>query len=139
MAQNRQVTAVFERETYALRVDVVGEGTVERDIVLPAGRGYESGTVVQLTARPSSGWHFVRWGGDLEGTALSASLSMDAPRDVTAIFERDLYDLQVDVAGQGTVYQEIAGHAGKDYPSGTILRLRPNPPTAGVSPGGKGT
>ena len=48
---------------------------------------YDSGTVVQVSASPAAGYTFSSFGGDLAGTGNPASLSMSAPRSVSAAFQ----------------------------------------------------
>ena len=47
---------------------------------------YAAGTSVQLTAIPSSGRVFTNWSGDLQGAVNPQSVTMSAPRAVTAFF-----------------------------------------------------
>jgi len=53
-----------------------------------AGSGivYASGSVAKLTAVPSPGFGFTGWGGDASGTANPFSLTMNANKNVTALF-----------------------------------------------------
>jgi len=67
----------------ALQVEVVGQGTVIRSIrtaLLPRG------TVVNLTAVPAEGWTFGGWARDGSGTTAALAVTLDAPRNVQAIF-----------------------------------------------------
>ena len=66
-----------------LTVAVTGAGSVA---LSPSGGSYPSGTVVQLTATPASGWLFNSWSGDLTGSANPASLTMNTAKSVTANF-----------------------------------------------------
>jgi Leucine-rich repeat (LRR) protein len=47
---------------------------------------YDSGTSVELTAAANSGYVFSNWSGDLTGSANPRSVTMSAPRSVTANF-----------------------------------------------------
>jgi hypothetical protein len=67
-----------------------GSGTISRS---PDQLSYPSGTVVTLTAAPSSGWHFTGWSGALTGTANPATVTMDADRTVSASFAPDAVTL----------------------------------------------
>jgi PKD repeat protein len=61
-------------------------GTIVCD---PVGYGdpwYDSLTVVELTANANGGYTFNNWSGDLTGTTNPQSLTMDAPKSVTANF-----------------------------------------------------
>jgi uncharacterized repeat protein (TIGR02543 family) len=52
----------------------------------PAG-GYAPGSTVTLTATAKSGWTFVKWEGDHTGTTSPATITMNANKNITAIFE----------------------------------------------------
>ena len=47
---------------------------------------YTSGSTVQLTATPSAGYYFSGWSGSATGAANPLSVTMDAPKTVTASF-----------------------------------------------------
>ena len=53
---------------------------------LASGNTYTAGTVVQLYASASSGFHFTGWSGDVSGTANPIPITMSANRSVTANF-----------------------------------------------------
>ncbi|TMY87581.1 InlB B-repeat-containing protein, partial [Klebsiella pneumoniae] len=72
-------------DVHALSTAVEGEGAVSRS---PSAGTYVEGTVVELTAAPAPGWEFTQWGGDASGTSPTTSVTMDAPRSVTATFTR---------------------------------------------------
>ncbi len=76
----------YELVQYTLTVNTVGNGTVT--LVPPGGPGgmYPTGTVVQLTANPASGWTFSGWSGDFSGSTNPASITMDGNKTVTATF-----------------------------------------------------
>jgi hypothetical protein len=113
---DKAVTAVFEEDDpitpqYTLTVNVAGNGTVTLD---PTGGTYDENTVVTLTAEADTGWHFVEWQGDLTGTDNPATVTIDADKAVTAVFEEDdpatpQYTLTVDTTGQGTVTLDPSG------------------------------
>ncbi len=89
MDGDKVVTATFTTEpppTYTLTVVITptAAGTVE---LLPTGGVYLAGTVVTLTATPTTGWQFAGWSGDLTGTSNPDSLMMDGDKTVTALFE----------------------------------------------------
>jgi polygalacturonase len=74
-------------QTYNLTIDTLGSGTVAAS---PAGP-YAPGTLVTLTASPSSGWSFSSWSGNLTGYANPGTLIMNANYTVTATFDQDGY------------------------------------------------
>jgi uncharacterized repeat protein (TIGR02543 family) len=68
-----------------LNVVITGEGSVlfnpERE-----GLVFPTGTVVEVTADADSGYAFAGWGGDLSGTTNPESITVDAEKNVTALF-----------------------------------------------------
>ncbi len=96
MTRDRTISGAFG---YHLAVTVAGNGTVVR---APNQNDYASGTVVQLTPTPATGWHFTGWSGDASGAANPLSLTMDAAKNLTATFAINTYTLTVSGAN-GTV------------------------------------
>jgi len=88
MDADKTVVGNFKRIQYELTVTVVGQGTVKEKII-KAGiiTKYNSGTVVELTATPSSGWIFKEWTGSLIGTTNPQQITIDKAKTVTAVFE----------------------------------------------------
>jgi hypothetical protein len=81
------ITAKFKINTYALVIDVVGNGSVTRDPDLVL---YDHGTSVNLEAVPDDiSWEFKQWSGDLTGSENPKSIIMDGPKSVTATFEQN--------------------------------------------------
>jgi hypothetical protein len=127
MLDDKNITAVFEKVNYALTLDIIGEGTVNQEIVLDksTSKDYESGTTVKLTAVPDDEWRFVEWSGDHTGTENPIQLTMDQAMSITAKFEKVSYALTIEIEGNGTVNEEIvqAKTSSKDYDSGTTVKL----------------
>src|SRR5665213_2062240 len=76
--------------TYTLTLNAVsGQGSITPS---PIGSGggnsftYNSGSLVQLTANPSPGYHFTSWSGDASGTANQTTVTMNSAKNVTANF-----------------------------------------------------
>ncbi len=69
--------------TYPLTTNVVGNGTILRS---PDYATYNPGTPVQLTAAAGPGSVFANWSGDLTGNTNPSTLTMNAPKTVTAHF-----------------------------------------------------
>jgi uncharacterized repeat protein (TIGR02543 family) len=91
MDSDKTVTAAFQRIQYRLILGSTnGNISVDTapDFVDPVtGVGsYNIGTVVQLTATPSSGYEFDNWSGDASGTNNPVTITMDADKTVTANF-----------------------------------------------------
>ncbi|WKK66476.1 InlB B-repeat-containing protein [Lutimonas zeaxanthinifaciens] len=127
MTKDRQITAVFEKVKYALSIEIIGEGTVNQEVVVAkfSSTDYESGTTVELTAQPENGWKFVEWSGDVTGTENPVQISMDQAMSVSAKFERISYALTVEIEGNGEVKEEIVQNkiSSSDYESGTTVLL----------------
>jgi uncharacterized repeat protein (TIGR02543 family) len=66
-----------------LTVNILGSGSVALN---PPGGIYDAGTVVTLTATPAAGFQFSGWGGALSGSTNPATITMNAPKTVTATF-----------------------------------------------------
>jgi len=98
---NHVITAFFAPNEYTLTINVspVGSGQV---IINNTGP-YYYGDVVELTAVPIPGWSFSHWEGDLTGIQNPATITIDAEKNVTAVFTQDQYTLTINIIGNGTV------------------------------------
>ena len=127
MDSDKQVTATFEEvvvTTYSLSVDQRGQGMIMID---PEADTYESGAEVQLTAIPASGWQFVGWTGDLVSENGQETITIDANKQITAVFEEvtvERFSLTVNIEGEGSV--EISPEQ-DDYESGSQVSLTATP------------
>jgi len=86
--------------TIQLTTTVEGEGTVEHS---PSKERYECGEPVTVQAVPAAGWEFVGWRGDLTGNTNPATVTLDASKNVEAIFAPSTYTLETGVQGQGEI------------------------------------
>lgn len=127
MDDNREVTAVFERRDYALNLNTDGEGSVNEEVVDEPAKDYAYETVVELTANPADGWNFAHWEGDLEGSDNPQQITVDEEKTVTAVFERETYELTVDTDGQGSVKEEKVDQAKTSYGYKSIVELTAEP------------
>jgi endoglucanase len=85
MNANKAITATFTQITgtqYKLTVSITGQGTVS-----PNGGTFTSGTSVNLTATPATGYHFTSWSGGATGSTNPVAIVMNANKSVTALFE----------------------------------------------------
>lgn len=101
MDQPRSVTAVFKSYDYSLTVNLSGVGNTE-----PAGTTpHFEGTTVALAAWPQadSGYAFNQWSGAISSTDMTASITMNGNRTVTAEFI---------TPGDFTLSAGIGGNAG---------------------------
>ncbi|HEY7794508.1 MAG TPA: hypothetical protein VIA10_10925, partial [Gaiellaceae bacterium] len=143
MSEARSVTAFFSASTYQLTVSVTGSGTVTGSGISCPGdcsQTYNAGTVVQLTESPASGSTFGGWGGDCanSGTGTTCSVTMSAPRTVSAAFNSPRPTLTVSVAGSGKVTGpgiDCPGDCSEQYSQGQTVQLTAAPGTGATFSG----
>ena len=126
---NKNIIAQFQKRKYNLKINILGEGTVSEEIISSSKNSdYESGTIVRLTAIPSSGYYFTGWSNDVSGDTNPVEININRAKTITAKFEKKSYNLEIKVEGDGTVEEEII-EAGKstDYLFGTKVKLTPKP------------
>lgn len=121
LSKNVSVTGVFEKKSYSLNVTIEGEGAVAEEVI-QAKTDYEHGTRVRLTPQPAEGWSFKAWTGDIESADAVQEVTVTEAVNLTAIFEKKSYPLNVTIEGEGTVEQKVL-QAKKDYEYGTIVEL----------------
>ena len=114
---NMTVTATytFDPGLYTLTTSTAGTGAGSIQLN-PAGGSYVSGTVVTVTAVPTSG-SFTVWSGDLTGSVNPTTITMNADKDITAKFTRNSgggggggaqnFTLNVSVEGTGNGLIEL--------------------------------
>ncbi|MDZ7361895.1 MAG: T9SS type A sorting domain-containing protein [candidate division KSB1 bacterium] len=118
------VVALEMKPQLALTTNTVGSGTVS---LSPPGGSYNAGTVVTLTATPASGYEFVGWSGDLNGSTNPAAITMNANKTVTATFNAlppPQYTLTVNKVGSGSVALNPPGGI---YNANTMVTLTATP------------
>jgi FlaG/FlaF family flagellin (archaellin) len=108
MDGDKTVTATFTQNEYALTINTVGSGSVDK---LPDQLTYHLGDSVQLTANPVAGSTFSGWSGDLGGSTNPENLIIDADPEVTATFTLTQYQVTFQQSG-------LSGDA-----SGTVLTV----------------
>jgi len=94
MDDNKTITAHFEEEvveTYELKINIVGEGTVEVDgeeVEDGWTQEYEEGTDVMLEAIPEEGWEFDEWDG-IDETGEQITITMDDDIEINVVFQEE--------------------------------------------------
>ncbi len=86
-------TACFARSNYAVLLEEspVGAGEIKPGIGVHT---FNMNEVITLTTVPKRGWRFVYWMGDVSNpTANKTMLSVDGPKIIIAVFQRDAYEL----------------------------------------------
>ena len=130
MDADKTVVGNFKRIQYELTVTVVGQGTVKEKIIKEGIiTKYNSGTIVELTATPSSGWIFKEWTGSLIGTTNPQQITIDIAKTVNAIFEENKkFPLTIINDGRGSVSEKVIKEGtASEYKSGTVIELTATP------------
>lgn len=106
---NLQVQPWFRhvQDQVRLGVTISGKGAVQSDIPgvdcsASCGTDWDRGDTISLSPASADGYRFVRWSGGCSGDA-DCSLTLDASKDVTALFAPETFTLAVRVTGSGTV------------------------------------
>ena len=110
-----------------VNVNVVGTGTVTK---LPDKNPYACGDEVVLSASTVPGWSLAGWSGDATGTAPTVSLTVNAPKNVTATFTQDQYLLNVVVNNEGAGGEGNVVTKSPDQPTyvyGDVVQLTATP------------
>ena len=126
---NKNIIAQFQKRKYNLKINILGEGTVSEEIISSSKNSdYESGTILRLTAIPSSGYYFTGWSNDVSGDTNPVEININRAKTITAKFQKKSYNLEIKVEGDGSVEEEIV-ETGKstDYLFGTKVKLTPKP------------
>ncbi|HEY31864.1 MAG TPA: hypothetical protein G4O10_02015 [Dehalococcoidia bacterium] len=95
------VTAYFELEEpdlVTLVINIIGPGTTEPE---PDAYTYDKNASVTITAKPDTYAHFMGWSGNISGTSLEITITMDSDKAITANFERDQVTLDLAMTGEG--------------------------------------
>ena len=87
MTGPKSVQAVFAPVVYAVTALASAGGSVS---LSPSDGPYLSNSVVSVSATSSNGWGFMYWQGDASGTNNPVMLTVDAPKNVTAVFGANL-------------------------------------------------
>ena len=118
--QDYEITAVFEKRTYPLTVEKVGEGTVTEEVIQEKTTEYEEGTVVELSAEPDTGWTFAGWEGYVTSSDPTLQITVEEPVEITAVFEVETYVLTIEDPEGGTIN---AIPMEEEYEFGTDIEL----------------
>ena len=117
-----------------------GSGSIKS---FPTGASFPAGTIVELTAVPSTGSTFAGWSGACSGTG-ACKVTMSSNQSVTATFNLTIYDLTLSMtgSGRGTITPSPEGtgcgtncHA---YASGTAVQLTATPSSGDTFAGWSG-
>ena len=82
------ITANFIKKKYLLNLEVEGNGTVYKEVIKQGIiENYNSGTILRLNAVAENGWVFSKWVGNINGNKNPVDLTMDGPKNITAVFK----------------------------------------------------
>lgn len=104
-------------EQTRLSLAISGPGRVYSDIpgvdcTTSCATDWDRGSTVRLSATAGQGRRFVRWGGACTGTTArpdQCAITLDAAKDVTALFAPAAFPVQVAVVGRGLVTSAPTG------------------------------
>lgn len=103
----KTVKAVFVEKMYPLTVDIDGNGAVNEKVISTKSGSYQEGTIVELTAIPSTGWTFSHWEGNMTSTDNPAQITISSANTVKAVFIINRYSYSLTIIGPGVVNEEI--------------------------------
>ena len=108
MNGNKNITANFEliSSNFILTVNATN-GTVAKNPNQPT---YASGTSVQLTATPNTGFQFTGWSGDASGSANPLTVLMNGNKNITANFAPIV--VPSSILGSAAMFGAFGGNAG---------------------------
>lgn len=99
---------------YSLETIVIPEGSGS---VHPSGGEFTSRDRIDIEARPSEGFVFVRWDGDITGNSNPQSILFNSNKNVRAHFTERNYILNIKISGEGFVRETViedGSDAGED-------------------------
>ncbi|NLG18688.1 MAG: pseudouridine synthase [Fibrobacter sp.] len=119
MTANKTVSAYFAedpRNYYTIAKQAGPGGSITQT---PDGSSLVEGTDVTLSAVPNTGWTFLGWSGDYEGTNASYNISsLNRNISVTASFmplDKLVYQAEVGVLQEAVLEAKNAGFTGESY------------------------
>lgn len=136
VSSNLNIVANFTLKTYPLTVLVEGEGTVNERVVSTKTE-YSSGTVIELTATPATGWSFSHWEGDMTGIDNPATITVSSAKTVKAVFTKNKYAYNLTIVGPGVV-DEYLVETKSSFEYGTKILLKAIPAYNAVFKGWSG-
>jgi uncharacterized repeat protein (TIGR02543 family) len=102
---NRTLVANFTANSFTLNVTATNGSVVKN----PNQANYNSGTTVQLTATPNTGYVFTSWSGDATGSTNPLTVNMNANKNITANFTLIVLP---NILGDAALFGAFGGGAG---------------------------
>ncbi len=125
MEDDYEITAEFEEDYYELSIDSDGNGEVIRP-----GEGnfeIEREKEIVLEAEPDENNEFLAWTGDIENiddpNSELTTIVMEDDYDITAEFQKEWYNLTIDIDGEGEVLRPGEGEFEYEYNEKIILEV----------------
>jgi hypothetical protein len=102
------LTAKFERIDFDLNLVIEGEGEVFEEVITARRTAYPFESSVRLSSKPSDGWFFYEWSGDLSGDENPATIQMNTNKSITTVFKdvNEFLNLETNGEGRIVLYQE---------------------------------
>jgi hypothetical protein len=110
-----------KKEEFTLFINIQPENTGITDPI--SGQKFEEGTSVEVSVTPISGYKFNKWSGDATGTQYPTIIEMDSDKNITAVFGKKNFSLNITIDGKGTVEEKIILQKAGDYEYGTNVQL----------------
>jgi hypothetical protein len=110
-----------KKEEFTLFINIQPENTGITDPI--SGQKFEEGTSVEVSATPISGYKFNKWSGDATGEQNPTIIEMDSDKNITAVFGKKIFSLNITIDGKGTVEEKIILQKAGDYEYGTNVQL----------------
>ncbi|NND72857.1 MAG: LamG domain-containing protein [Rhodothermales bacterium] len=115
-------------EPQSYRVDTISIPATSGTILPSDGSTFEEGTSVVFSADPIERWIFVRWEGDISGSNNPDTIVISSDMTVAAVFERQVFSVDIATQGGGIVMQSVDGEPGRgDYLAGTKVDIEAFP------------
>lgn len=89
------------KKYYTLSTTIQGNGIIVRN---PNQGNYEENTTILLTAKPSPGWYFDHWEGNVNSTKSNLNITITQNLSLTAVFTEGGYSLSIQTVGTGLIY-----------------------------------
>ena len=111
--ENTTLVANFEKAAYNVLFTILGEGSVQKEVV--GAGGFTHGSQVKLTATPSDDYSFFYWNNDPGDTENPKTITLDSNQNIPAKFD---YEVARSLVGNWEF--EISDPASKNI---TIIRM----------------